>query len=98
MDTITLLLLGALATARLTRLVTTDRITQAPRHWAIRKLPEHSLAAYLLVCDWCVSVYAGAAVAAAGVFHGDWSWPVGIGAALAFSYVAGWLASREGVE
>jgi hypothetical protein len=98
MDTITLLLLGALSTARLTRLVTTDRITQAPRNWAIRKLPEHSLIAYLLVCGWCVSMYTGAAVAVLGAAYGMWSWPEAVLAALAFSYTAGWLASWEGME
>ena len=45
----------ALATARLTRLVTTDRITEAPRNWIIRRLPRESLLSYLLVCDWCSS-------------------------------------------
>jgi hypothetical protein len=96
MDTITLLLLGALATARLTRLITTDRITQAPRNALLRRLDGDGLLAYLVVCDWCVSVYTGAAVAAVAAWGPHWSaW---ILAALAFSYAAGWLAAREGVE
>lgn len=94
MDTLTAVLC-ALATARLTKLITTDRILLAPRAWLVRRLPEHHLLAYLIVCDWCVSVYTGAAVAGAW-----WAWggstPFTAGAAaLAFSYAAGFLASRE---
>lgn len=94
MDIITLII-AALATARITRLVTTDRITQAPRHWAVRRLPRESLAAYLLVCDWCVSVYAGAGVGAAWWAWGDTRWFTAASAALAFSYLSGALLSRE---
>lgn len=95
MTTMLLLILGALATARITRLITTDRITEGPRNWVIRKLDPNSLTAYLIVCDWCSSVYVGAGVAAAGAALGWWSWSVAIPAALAFSYIAGYLASRE---
>lgn len=95
MEPITLLV-AALATARLTRLVTTDRITQAPRRWALHKLPAESLGAYLLVCDWCVSVYVGAAVAGAGALAGAWPWTWMAPVTLALSYVAGWLAGKEG--
>ena len=92
MEPITLLI-AALATARLTRLVTTDRITQAPRQWLLRRLNSEGLAAYLIVCDWCVSVYTGAAVVGVillGGTPGYW-----VLAALAFSYVAGVLARWE---
>ena len=41
--TIMLLVLGALATARVTRLITTDRITEAPRNWVLRRLDPDSL-------------------------------------------------------
>ena len=92
MDLITLLT-GALATARITRLVTTDRITQAPRTWLQLKLDPDGLWAYLVTCDWCASVYAGAGVAAALAWGPTWT--VWVLAALAFSYVAGWLAAKE---
>lgn len=93
MDTITLLV-AALATARITRLVTTDRITEAPREWALRRLDLNGLLSYLITCAWCVSVYAGAGVVA--VIAWGPSWSVWILTALAFSYVAGYLASKEG--
>lgn len=92
MDAITLLV-AALATARITRLVTTDRITQAPRRWVLSKLEDDGLMAYLVVCDWCASVYVGAGVAVLLWAGPDWVvWPM---AALAFSYVTGWLARGE---
>lgn len=94
MEPITLVV-AALATARLTRLVTTDRITQAPRHALLRRMSSDGLGAYLVVCDWCVSVYTGGAVAAAGAWAGLWSWWWAAPLALAYSYVAGFLASRE---
>lgn len=94
MPTLTLLL-TALATARLTRLVTTDRITQTPRHWALSQLPDGHLAAYLLVCDWCASMYIGAGAAAAWWMWGDHRWFTAAAAALAFSHVTGWLVTRE---
>lgn len=89
------LLVAALVTARVTRLVTTDRITQAPRNALLRRLDSDSLWAYLIVCDWCVSVYTGGAVAAAGAAYELWSWWWALPLALAFSYVAGYLASKE---
>lgn len=99
---VTTLLLAMLATARLTRMVTTDRIFQAPRVWALRRLirryGEDSLPPYLLTCDWCVSVYTGAGVAAAWVLAGETLWFQAPVAALALSYAAGFLASKEGGE
>jgi hypothetical protein len=93
MDAITLLV-AALATARITRLITTDRITEAPRNRILARLDPNGLAAYLIHCNWCVSVYAGAGTVAAVL----WTGTIGfwVMAALAFSYVAGWLASQEG--
>ncbi len=92
------LILTALATARITRLITTDRITQAPRHAILRRLDEDSLLAYLLVCDWCASVYVGAGAAGAWVLWGTTTAYLAVVAALAFSYTAGFLASRESGE
>ena len=93
-----MLVLAALTTARLTRLVTTDRITLGPRRWLLRRLiaryGEDSLPPYLLVCDWCVSIWAGGAVAAAWLTLGDTLWFQAPAAALTLSYVTGWLASQ----
>ena len=95
-DPVTTLILAFLATARITRLITTDRITLAPRAWLLRRLPEEGLLSYLIVCDWCVSVYVGAAVAGAWSAWGETMWFIAPAVALSASYAAGWLASREG--
>lgn len=88
------LLVAALATARLTRLITTDRITERPRLWLLMRLDPEGLGSYLITCSWCVSVYVGAGAAALLWTGPSWTvWPL---AALAFSYTAGWLASWEG--
>lgn len=92
----TALVLAALAVARLTRMVTTDRLFLGPRMWLIKRLDRESLLAYLIVCDWCVSVYAGLAMGGAWYLWGDTRAFLGITGALAFSYVAGWLAERTG--
>lgn len=100
--TVTTLILAALAVARLTRMVTTDRITQAPRErllrYLISKYSEDALVVYLIICDWCVSVYVAAGVTAAWILAGDTLWFQAPAAALALSYVAGFLASKEGGE
>lgn len=97
---VTTLLLAMLATARLTRMVTTDRIFLAPRAWLLRKIVrrygEDHLLAYLPVCDWCASVYVAAGVYGAWASIGETPWfqvPVTV---LALSYAAGFLASKEG--
>lgn len=63
--TATALIAGALATYRLTRLATTDVITDPIRTkiWESHP-PESSKIGYALTCDHCMSVYAGAAVSA----------------------------------
>lgn len=91
---LTTLLVAALATARVTRLITSDRLTEHPRLWTLMRLDPEGLGAYLVTCGWCVSVYVGAGVAALLWLGPTWTvWPL---SALAFSYVAGWLAAKEG--
>jgi hypothetical protein len=80
-----------LAVARLTRLVTTDKIMEPFRFWAARKLGADSFWLFGLHCMWCVSMYTGALLAAGYVLLGD-SWVYQIPAlALAASYIAGAL-------
>jgi hypothetical protein len=61
-----LLVAFVLAAYRLSRLVTTDRLTMAPRHALIArskaKGDDDPLLAALITCDWCVSVYTSAFV------------------------------------
>lgn len=96
MDLITLIL-AALATARLTRLLTRDVIFRDVRNRIIVAIPQRlEPVAYLFTCDWCMSVYAGAATAAGWYMWGEQRWFTAVLAALAFSHITGWLATREG--
>lgn len=58
--------LAVLACYRLTRLVTTDTITEP-----LRELVQHrGRVGYLVGCDWCVSVWVGVPVSALVVWAG----------------------------
>lgn len=100
-------ILGALATARLTRLVAADRVTQPLRTAvATRFGPSHGLA-YLIHCRWCVSMYLAPPVAALVLWLwdalaydlADVTWParIALGAllALAYSHLTALLAGLE---
>ena len=104
------LFLIVLATARLTRLVTTDVLTAPVRDRATRAVLgykdikiEHPLTrtsgfryqlAYLIVCDWCASMYVATAVVGAWWAWGDTMWLTMVCAALAASSATGFLASK----
>lgn len=94
MQTLTLVL-TLLAVARVTRLINADRITEAPRNALVRRLDPEGLAAYMVFCPWCVSVYTGAAGAAAWWAWGETRVFTAAVAALAASHVAGLLAGLE---
>lgn len=94
------LVLMILAVARVTRLITDDVLFEEPRKWVLTKLISPGRArvlrdklAYLLVCSWCSSVYVGAAGAASWYAWGETMAFMAVCAALAASYVAGFLAS-----
>jgi hypothetical protein len=89
--------LTILAVARVTRLITTDVVFDAPRNavlrFLVRRGGEDSKLAYLLACTWCSSVYVGAAGA---ITYGVWGETMPymvVVLALSASYVSGWLAS-----
>lgn len=102
-----ILVLMALATARLTRFITTDVLFEPIRNPTVRWMtrdrwighenpgvsPFWSKVAYLIVCDWCASVYVGAAVSGAWMAWGETMWFMGLMAALAASYATGFLSS-----
>ena len=85
-----LVVLAVLATARLTTLVNDDYLLAPARAWADRSGPDWLV--YWVQCPWCVSVWAGGAVAGATyAWHAYWPVQVGL-LALAASYVTGALA------
>lgn len=94
------LVLIALTTARITRLITKDFLLDRPRDALLRRLDvgAHTQLQYLLVCPWCMSVYVGAGVAGAW-----WAWGETMGltwtmAFLSASHVTGFLATKGGTD
>lgn len=109
-----LIVVYALAVARVTRLLVEDRILDRPRNALLLRAwdratgdrgvsllamhdpdAEKPLAAYLMTCPWCVSIYVGAVAAPLAYFWGSSPWLLIPALALAFSYTTGWLASKE---
>lgn len=87
-----LLALGA--AARLTRLITDDRITAPLRALVIRARGPESELAYLVQCPWCLGLWmSGAVTAAAFLAHGA-VWFTAPALALTISYLYGIAANR----
>jgi hypothetical protein len=98
LDLPALLVLDALATYRLTRLVTDDTITEPIRHWlggwdpAVLRVSRPRTWDFI-TCPWCTSVWIGAGVVAlTALWPVEWAYGA---AALAFSAVAGFLKGHE---
>lgn len=87
------LLVLALASFRLTRLVTTDQLSAQLRErvWA-RRPPESSRLGYLLTCDWCVSIWTSALLVL--VYSISSTTALAVGAVLALSAAASIVAAR----
>jgi len=80
-------LLLTLAVARVTRLITRDKISQPLLRWVVRKYgPEHWFT-YLLHCPFCVSVWIGFGGSAFWVLFAGISWWLWLPGALAMSYL-----------
>jgi hypothetical protein len=86
------LLIGA--TARVTRLATTDAIFETPRSAVERRAPEKL--AYLIRCNWCASVWIGFAVFIFGWYAPD-TMVLIVAGALTASQLAGWAALATGL-
>jgi hypothetical protein len=102
-----ILIVLCLAVYRVTRLLTRDQIplVAVPREkiksWA--KTNGHDAVAYLVTCDWCVSMWtSGVLVLGLGVYvarglhQSWWPWPLWLGVWLAASAVAGLITVGEG--
>ncbi|WP_395160661.1 hypothetical protein [Ilumatobacter sp.] len=79
-----------LATARVTLLLTTDAILEPPRAAIEKRMPMR--VAYLMRCDWCMSVWVGVVVFLLGWYAPSTAVLIGSGA-LAASLVTGWLVT-----
>ena len=82
------LVILALATARGTRLIVEDVITEPIRRWFVRHFGEDHKVTYLVHCVFCASIWIGfaAAVFACLILPISWWWLVPL--ALAFSQAA----------
>jgi hypothetical protein len=100
---ITYTVLGLLTTARITRLLTADRISQPLRAAIVRRFGPDSWPGYYIHCRWCVSMYTAPLVAAGVVWlvpayrAGWWAQTLLVGALLALSFSHG-TALLAGLE
>lgn len=95
MPTWLLFVIAVGAVVRLSRLVTADKITESMRDRLTARWGEDSLRAYLISCDYCVSIYVAPVVATVAVLWGD-NRVVIIGLlALTASFVAGIIGAHE---
>lgn len=83
----------ALATARVTRFITTDRIFEAPRDWILDRVNPAGMVTYFLGCPWCVSTWVGAVLAPIAWYGNEIPVVAIIAIALAFSHITGLIAS-----
>jgi hypothetical protein len=104
-----IVIVGALVTARLTRLVSADRVLLPVRQAIVRRFGPSSALGYLVHCRWCVSMWIAPFVAAGVLWlvHAldllpnlaDTSWPQRVLLAaflsLAYSHVTALLAGLE---
>lgn len=93
-----ILVLGLLTTARLTRVLTTDRIGLPIRSFAVNRLGADSMPGYLLHCRWCSSMWIAvpAAFLVALLICDGWDVPaLALPLALAYSHLTGLLVALE---
>jgi hypothetical protein len=89
------LIVDALATQRLTRLVVEDAITEPIRNFIFKKFgePEDNRISYLITCPHCASMWIGFGVVAARTIAPKAWRPLSY--ALAFSSVTGWIEEHS---
>jgi hypothetical protein len=91
---ITSLVVAALAVARLTRLLVSDKITVSLRQWVVNKWGANSLLAQLFHCSWCMSIWVAIPVMPVAALFPN-RWVIALLAIPAGSYLTGFLANRE---
>jgi hypothetical protein len=105
-----ILTLYVLAVARVSRLITSDKLTEKWRYRFVasrfrraygpdpgaEQMAQPPLLAYLAMCPWCISIWVGAVAAPVVALWGRSPWVWAPAFALAASYVTGFLAQREG--
>lgn len=97
-----ILIVTVLAVARLTRLVTEDKLLEPFRFWLARRWPSNSKRLYLFHCPWCFGMWVAFVVSPAVWFTAGLSDRLGLTAwvgvpllALGISHVVGLLKGAE---
>lgn len=93
-----ILVLGLLSTARLTRVVTTDRIGLPLRSAVVGRLGAEHAISYLVHCRWCSSMWIAVPIALLVSLLLLDGWPVlalTLPLALAYSHLTGLLVALE---
>jgi hypothetical protein len=95
-----LVLLGGwyLAVARVTRILTHDRITEDARIWFMHKVGVQSLLAYYVNCMWCVSIWVAGLSMPVAVYMAGRTWPQAAVFALGASYFTGMMSGLDSEE
>jgi len=84
----------ALATYRLTRLIITEHILEAPRERILNRFnPSTSKFGYLFTCEWCMSIWVGLVFASWYTINADTARFFAV--AFALSAIAGLLTAYE---
>lgn len=84
------LILAILTVARVTRLLTEDRLTVGYRRWVVNRWGEQSMPSYLVHCQWCTSIWVAIPIMPAAVFYPN-RWLIAALAIPAASYITGRL-------
>lgn len=88
-------LLVLLATARLTKIVVSDKIGMPFRNWVVSKSGEQGWFTFLVHCPWCAGFWIAAGVAPLWWFFGTTPYFIIPCLALALSYATGLLSQLE---
>jgi uncharacterized membrane protein len=87
------LVLAIGSVARITRMITTDRIFERARDWLLDRINPHGMITYMLSCPWCISIYVGSVGAVVMYRYGGEPCVTVPAIALTASYITGWLES-----
>ena len=85
------LTVAALATARITRLLTDDRLTVAWRQWVVRRFGADSMPSYLVHCPWCMSMWIAPVFMVVAALY-PYPWVIGLMAIPAASMITGLIS------
>lgn len=89
------IVVAMLAVARLTRLLTQDKITIKIRQWIINRWGADSWQSTLIHCEWCTSIWVSLLVMPVVVLVSGGGVLLALLSVPAASYVTGFLISKE---